>query len=208
VNDDLPAVLSERLKQPLPGAAARAGFQPELSYGRHFGPAPSSARPAAVLVLLYPLADAWHIPLTLRPADIATHAGQISLPGGLIEPGERSEDAALRELREELGTTSRSLEVVGELSPIHVFVSNYLVMPWVAVARSRPDWDPNPTEVAEVLEVPLARLLDPAARGVHMREVGGVRFAAPCFIWARHRIWGATCMILAELLAILGEIGV
>jgi 8-oxo-dGTP pyrophosphatase MutT (NUDIX family) len=208
LKDDLPAVLSERLKQPLPGAMAQAGFQPELSYGRHFGPAPSSARPAAVLVLLYPFQDAWHIPLTLRPAHFATHAGQISLPGGLIEPGERSQDAALRELREELGTTTRSLELVGELSPINVFVSNYLVIPWVAVARCHPDWDPNPTEVAEVLEVPLAHLLEPAARGLHTREVDGVRFAAPCFIWARHRIWGATCMILAELLAIMGEVGV
>jgi hypothetical protein len=109
----LPERLARRLRSALPGAAVQARYQPGASYGRHFGPAPASARPAAVLVLLYTQAGAWHLPLTLRPMFLADHAGQISLPGGAAEPGERSELAALRELEEELGVDARSIELLG-----------------------------------------------------------------------------------------------
>ena len=100
MNADLPARLAARLKQPLPGWAAQARYQPELSFGRHLGPAPSDAKPAAVLILLYPNGGRWHVPLTLRSAHLPDHAGQVSLPGGLIEPGEDSRQAALREFTE------------------------------------------------------------------------------------------------------------
>jgi 8-oxo-dGTP pyrophosphatase MutT (NUDIX family) len=206
VNADLPELLAERLRRPLPGARAQASFQPELAYGRHFGPAPASAREAAVLALVYPSGGAWHIPLTLRPENFAVHAGQISLPGGLIEPYERSEDAALRELAEELGTPADGVRLLGELSPIYLFVSNYMVRPWVASCRARPDWRPNAAEVALVLEVPLARLLDPDGRGSHVIQLNGVSFRAPCFTWFGHHIWGATSMILAELAIIVGQL--
>ena len=103
----LPQRLAGALRRALPGAAVQSRYQPQASYGRHFGPAPASARPAAVLVLLYPDAGAWHLPLTLRPMYLADHAGQISLPGGAVEPGESSELAAVRELDEELGVDSQ-----------------------------------------------------------------------------------------------------
>ena len=85
--------------------ASRDGrrFAPELSYGRHFGPAPSTARPAAVIALLVRRAGRWHIPLTVRQAALGRHGGQISLPGGAVEPGESTAQAAERELAEELG---------------------------------------------------------------------------------------------------------
>jgi len=208
LNDHLVQQLGERLQQPLPGATVQARFQPELSYGRHFGPAPASARHAAVLLVAYPLNGNWHIPLTLRPEHFATHAGQISLPGGLIEPGERSQDAALREFEEELGTPASTISLVGELSLLYLFGTNHLISPWVAVARGPMEWKPNPTEVAEVLEVPLAHLTAPESCTAFTREAFGVQATVPCFTWAGHRIWGATCMILAELLAVVGEIGI
>ncbi|MBL9084019.1 MAG: hypothetical protein JNK76_19535, partial [Planctomycetales bacterium] len=86
--DELIAKLARRLSQPLPGRKAQALLEPDAAYGRHFGPPSFDVRPAAVLVLLYQRAGAWHVALTVRHADLATHAGQISLPGGLIEPGE------------------------------------------------------------------------------------------------------------------------
>ena len=161
-----------------------------------------------MLVLLYEREDAWHIPLTLRPDHLAAHAGQISLPGGLIEPGERSENAAFRELWEELGTPATGLELTGQLSPIYLFVSNYEVNAWVATVRTRPVLEPNPAEVAELLEVPLAHLLHRDHRSVHVVTTQGVTYTAPCFNWAGHSIWGATSMILAELVEILAEIGI
>lgn len=198
--------LAERLRWPLPGARAQAALQPELGYGRYFGPPPRGAVPAAVMVLLFPQQDRWHLPLTLRPASMAQHAGQISLPGGLVEPGESTAQAALRELEEELGVRPESVTPLGELSPVFLYRSNFAVTPWLAVAGETPRWRPNPSEVAELLEVPLAHLSDPAARGRQARASGGVSFSAPCFHWGGHAIWGATSLILAELLAVVGEL--
>jgi len=202
---DLPERLAARLRQPLPGAAVQTAFQPQAGYGRHFGPAPASARSAAVLTLLYRDADAWHLPLMLRPGNAADHAGQISLPGGAIEPGESSEVAAARELEEELGVDRRTVELLGEMSPLYLFRSNYVITPWLAVTRSRPEWRPSPTEVAEVVELPLAVLLEPASRVVETWHDQGVAFEVPALRHTGHVIWGATAMILAELAAIVLE---
>ena len=158
-----------------------------------------------MLVLLYQDAGAWHLPLTLRPGYLADHAGQISLPGGAIEPGESSERAAVRELNEELGVDARSIEPLGELSPIYLFRSNYSITPWLAVTQSRPNWQPNPAEVAELVELPLAALLDPRTTTVEVWRDQGVDFQVPAICYQGHVIWGATAMILAELAAIALE---
>lgn len=202
---DLPRRLAARLKQPLPGRRARARFQPELSFGRHLGPPPSSARPAAVLMLLYPYKGRWHLPLTVRPLHLPTHAGQISLPGGMVEPGESSGEAALRELDEELGVR-KGVELLGKLSPFYVYVSNCRVTPWVGAIGERPQWKPNPREVAEVLEVPLEHLLDPVNYRNFLVEYPRVVFRAPCFDWRGHPIWGATGMMLGELVEVMREL--
>ena len=133
------------------------------------------------------------------------HAGQVSLPGGLIESGEMSQQAALRELEEELGVAPLDIVVLGRLSSLYLFVSNFTVIPWVAATRMPETFVPNPREVAEVLEVPLAHLVDPAQTGRHQRQVNGLEFAAPHIAWGGHHIWGATSMILGEFIAILNE---
>ncbi len=202
---DLVDWLTERLVLPLPGWKAQARFQPELSFGRHFVPPPPAARRAAVLVLLQFHADGWTVPLTLRPAEMLDHASQVSLPGGLIEPNERSEDAARRELLEELGRIPADLVLLGQLSPIYLFNSNFAVEPWLAATRSRTPWAPNVAEVAELIEAPLEVLCHPDNRVEWQREFNGVIARVPGIACARHRIWGATCMILAELIALVEE---
>lgn len=177
-----------------------------MSYGRHFAPAPPGARNAAVIALLYPHEGAWHMPLTVRPTTMTDHAGQVSLPGGLIEPGESSSEAALRELAEELRVDDPEIELLGELSPLYLFVSNFQVSPWVAVLPRRPAIDANTHEVAEVLEVPLAHLSDPANIGHHARDFRGIEFSAPHFRFGSHHIWGATGMILGEFVALVDEL--
>jgi len=204
--DGLPAWIAERLTRPLSPEAARARFAPALSYGRHFGPPAADAREAAVMVLLYPRDGAWHVPFTIRPETMAAHAGQISFPGGVVEAGETTRDAALRELGEELGVDPRTVVVLGSLSPVYVFASNFLVTPWVAVAREPLTFQPSTREVAEVIEVSLAHLLDPANFSSHTIRRGAMEFTAPHFAWREHRIWGATCIILGELIVMLGEI--
>lgn len=202
--EKLPADLAARLSAgPLPGRRAQRELEPELCYGRHFGPPTRRAREAAVIVLLYPHAGEWYFPLTVRPGTLPAHAGQISLPGGATDPGESSSQTALRELEEELGVPSRQVTLLGRLSPIYVFVSEYLVTPWVAAMELRPWFRPNSEEVSELLEVPLARLLDPAHRGRHTRRQRGIELSAPHFVWGTHRIWGATSMILNELASLM-----
>ncbi|MEX2114040.1 MAG: CoA pyrophosphatase [Pirellulales bacterium] len=202
----MPTRLEARLRGPLPNWAAQVRFQPELSFGRHRGPAECGARPAAVLIALYAVEGAWHLPLILRPQHMVDHAGQVSLPGGVIEPGETGREAALREYREELGAPAEHVQILGRLSDLYLFASNFCIEPWVGVVRETPRWTPSPDEVDRVLEVPLTHLLDPANTGTFERRQGGIIFQAPCFHFESHSIWGATSMVLAELAAALTEL--
>jgi len=205
MNADLPRELAARLKRPLPGSKAFSALAPELSYGRHAGPAPYDARHAAVMVLLYPREDRWYLPLTLRPTSMAKHAGQISLPGGMIERGESTQRAAYRELTEELGPVS-AVEFLGKLSEFYVWVSNFVVTPWVAYVPERPIWQPNPAEVEQVIELPIEHLCSTAHRGEMFIERQSYCLTAPCYQWETHQIWGATSMMLCELASILSEL--
>lgn len=203
-DENLPAALAARLSAgPLPGRRAQRELEPALCYGRHFGPPVYRAREAAVTILLYPHAGEWHLPLTVRPGTLPAHAGQISLPGGALNVGESTSQAAFRELEEELGVPAREVSLLGQLSPIYVFVSEYLVTPWLASVEARPRFRPSAEEVSELLEVPLARLLDPAHRGRHTHRQRGVELSVPHFLWGRHHIWGATAMILNELVELI-----
>ncbi|MCE9552644.1 MAG: CoA pyrophosphatase [Planctomycetes bacterium] len=202
----LPEQLAARLTRGTCLTASRE-FESELGYGRHHGPPLHTARAAAVLILLYPTEQGWCLPLTVRPATLTAHAGQISLPGGLVEPGETSQQAALRELHEELGVGATDLRILGALPEFYVFISDFLVTPWVAAATVRPTFVPSESEVAEVLELPLSRLLDPASVGTTMRiGHGGIRFRSPHFTLDQHEIWGATSMILATLRGVLQDV--
>jgi 8-oxo-dGTP pyrophosphatase MutT (NUDIX family) len=208
MNRGLPDLLAERLTRPLPGPAVAARFDLRPPLRRHYEDPPPNARPAAVLLLLYPREGRWHLPLTLRPEHLPAHAGQVSLPGGAIGPGETSRGAATREFHEELGGLGEPIRLLGPLSPIYVPASNFRIEPWVGVAQRRPVMTPNPQEVAELLEIPLSHLLDPASLGRHVREYDGARYEAPHFLWPPHRIWGATCRILGELVMIVEELGI
>jgi 8-oxo-dGTP pyrophosphatase MutT (NUDIX family) len=194
--------LRERLAQPLPGPAIQRRFAPELAYGRHFGPPAVGASPAAVVALFYLTADGWQLPLIVRPKSMPHHAGQVSFPGGRVERDESSADAALRELHEELGVRSARVELLGRLSPIYLFNSNFAVTAWVAVVRNEPAFVPSPEEVAELIALPLAHLLQPTNYGSHTIRSRGVTIRTPHLLIGQQRIWGATLMLLGELAAI------
>jgi len=192
------------LQRRLPGQRAWRRFEPDLSYGRHAGPAPENARRAAVLLLLFPIDDSWHIALTVRPEYDGLHAGQVSFPGGALEYGESTADAALRELQEEINP-SVSPRMIGRLSPLYVSVSNYRVTPWVALADEQPQWTPCPREVAAVVEAPLAEIGDRKNWTEIEIDRAGLKFKAPCIQVAGVRVWGATSMMLSEFLMALEE---
>lgn len=200
--DQLAARLRQVLAGPLPGRRAQRRMAPDLSYGRHSDPPAWNARRAAVMALLYPRAGVWHLLLTVRPPHLQDHAGQVCLPGGAIHADETIETAALRELQEEVGVPPEQVQLVGRLSPINLYVSNFSVTPCVAVTPQAPDFQPSPEEVAELIELPMASLNDPSIRG-HDRIPGrAAPFSAPYYAFHAHRIWGATAMMLSELAAV------
>ncbi len=201
--EQLAAALRQALARGLPGRAAQRAMAHRLAYGRHHGPVHSDARQAAVMLALHPTAKGWSIPAILRPVAMRAHAGQVSLPGGLIESGETPQETALREFEEELGAPAAGLTVIGPLSPIYVFVSGFEVTPIVAVSPRPLVFRPNPHEVALVLELPLALLLDKSIRGQHTIERRGLSFTVPHFAIGGQTIWGATSLILAEFVALL-----
>jgi 8-oxo-dGTP pyrophosphatase MutT (NUDIX family) len=177
-------------------------LSPELSYGRHAGPAPHTARRAAVIVLLFRRDGRWHIPLTERSATLTKHAGQISLPGGSIDEGESSSDTAVRELGEELGITA-NVQLLGRLADCYIFASDFLVTPWVATTSDEPVWRPYDREVQAIFELPLETLLDDTAIERTTIERGPLTFRAPCINIGTACIWGATSVILSELADVL-----
>ena len=201
--DDLPVRLAGLLSSGHRGRSAQHRMSPELSYGRHAGPAPATARQAAVLILLFRRAGHWYLPLTERPATLSRHGGQISLPGGAVDAGESSSDAALRELSEELGIDGQ-VELLGRLANCYVFASNYVVTPWVAAMGTEPQWRPHDHEVQAVVELSLETVLDEESVSEMTIERGPLVFRAPCIRIGSACIWGATSVILGELAEVLG----
>lgn len=175
-----------------------------LTNRRHLVPPDARPNPAAVLLLFYPGPEGAMLVFTRRTAHLNKHAGQISFPGGRVDPTDPSNLAtALRETREELGIATEALDLVMELSPIYIPPSNYLVSPFVMTADARPAFRPSPGEVEEVLEVPLAHLLRPETVESEWRELMDGRYQIPYFRVGSHKIWGATAAILGELVTIL-----
>ncbi|GIW90300.1 MAG: hypothetical protein KatS3mg109_0732 [Pirellulaceae bacterium] len=199
---DKTARMVERLRTVLASGLSVQDCQlvPELAYGRHWGPPPPTARRSAVMILLYRKQDTWHTVLTVRPEHLASHGGQVCFPGGRLEPGESPEEAALREWQEELGAGLGTPQYVGMLPELYVFNSDYRIMPCIYLADVVPRCLPNPAEVSQILEVPVAALADPARRGRHWVQRGRLGFQAPHIHWQGYYIWGVTA-ILCELLA-------
>ena len=212
----LPADLDRRLAraihdEPLPGRAAQEIFAPQLCYGRHFGAAAHDARDAAVIMALYRRVDRWWLPLTRRPAHMKYHGGQVCLPGGSLEPAESGPAAAVRELAEELAVPAAQVEVLGPLSPVYLFVSNFAVTPYLAVIHGAFTMQPSPDEVAQLIEAPLDELVDPANQGSHLRGLAAAQqqrwqFAAPHVQLGADRVWGATAIVLGELIALVRDV--
>jgi 8-oxo-dGTP pyrophosphatase MutT (NUDIX family) len=201
---DLAARLEAAFTVPLPGVGVHARLTPRLIDGTIPQRAPQE-RPAAVLVLLFPRDDAPHVVLTVRAAGLPHHADQISLPGGRPAAGETPEATALREAAEEIGVDPAAIAILGRLTPVHIPVSGFTVQAIVGLAAERPAFVPAPGEVAAILEVPLASLADPARLRVARRARAGVEIDAPYFAVGDHQVWGATAMILAELLTLAGH---
>lgn len=192
------------LAGPLPGTAAqnRMAPQPRARDENYDQPRPD-ARRGGVLALFYPHNNQLHLPLILRPTYTGVHSGQMGFPGGGFDPLDADLTAtALREAYEEVGVHPSEVTVLGHLTPLYVFASNYLVLPTVGWAEYRPSFRPDPYEVAKLVETPLLDLLNPDNRRVETWDLRGRTAQVPIFAVQGQTIWGATAMMLSELLAL------
>jgi len=193
------------LQKPLPGLAAQIKLAPEIRVESLRANPPADARVAGVLILLYQQAGVWHFPLMKRAEDGLTHGGQISLPGGSQEAGESLQETALREACEEIGAACTEVDVLGQLSPLYIPPSNFLVTPTVGYADRRPDFRCDPREVAELIEAPLSALFDRAVMKREPWTLRGATIEVPFYHIGPHKVWGATAMILSEFSLVLAE---
>lgn len=174
-------------------------------------------RVAAVLMLLYPYLDEdgnqkfdWKMPLVLRPQyeGVHNHGGQIGLPGGgREEQDENLMMTAIRETQEEIGVIVPKINILGSLSELYIPPSDSMVTPFVGFLDAKPSFIPDPKEVARIIEAPLSFLQNPALR--MQKEIilpNNLILDVPYFSVNEDTIWGATAMMLSELLHLIEEI--
>ena len=196
----------ERLKGPKPGLRAQLQMITNPRPGHKvFHEVEATCIKAGVLVLLYPWKDELYFVLTRRTIRLDHHQAQISFPGGRQEEGEDLQQTALREACEELDVRPGSIRILGELTPLYIPPSNFCIYPVVAATERRPDFRPSTEEVAEVIEMPLNHLLDNENIHREMRTIRGTEVEVPFYSYKGHKIWGATAMVLAELLHMFKE---
>jgi 8-oxo-dGTP pyrophosphatase MutT (NUDIX family) len=166
-------------------------------------PPMEDTRPAAVLIPVLAAAPEVRLVFTERTMDLSRHAGEISFPGGLVDPGEEPAAAALREAEEELGLPPADVELLGALAPVHTRVTGVLIVPFVGLLWTDPRFTPNAAEIAQVLEFPLRKLAERRREEEFVHE--GTVFITDVFEMDGHVIWGATARILRQLLEVLDD---
>ncbi len=166
------------------------------------------ARPASTLLAIYPdTAGELVIPLTVRRDEMRAHAGEVSLPGGSVDPTDVSrEAAALREAWEEIGLEPGLVRVEGVLEDVWIPGSNFELRPFVGTVASRPALVAQDAEVASIVELPLAALFDESVIGVEEFAVRDLRIRAGAYRYGGVRVWGATALSLGMLAHVL-EVG-
>jgi len=144
-----------------------------------------------------------YLPLILRATYKGVHSGQVGFPGGSWEEGDTDIVAtALRETYEEIGVQAKHVQVIGQLSQLYVFASNHLVHPTVAWIDHRPSFRLDAREVAQLIEIPLHELLNPKNTRVEEWQLRDRKAKVPFYSIQGQTIWGATAMMLSELLAL------
>lgn len=201
--DEVVKRLEDARRARLPGPEAQSTMAPRPRRSWIPGAVPEDARRAAGLALLFPRGDDTALLLTVRGSNLANHRGQVSLPGGAIEAGEEIEHAALREAQEEVGLDPAVVTVRLRLTPLHIPVSGFVLHPVVATTPAAPDVRPGAAEVDRIVEVALSRLAGGLGLAIERADRDGAHVDVPFYDVAGAKLWGATAMVVAELLAVL-----
>ena len=201
--------IKTRLSEPLPGLKSHKKM---ASQGRGDGRAMiprSDARISAVLILLDDRSGELTLPLIKRPEYPGVHSGQMAFPGGKWERDDTDlTHTAIREAQEEINADVRREDVLGHLTNLYIPPSNSLVTPVVSFAGLEQFFEPDQHEVEQIVHASISGLRNPNTRSVTTIEIAsGYKIKAPYFDVGGHVVWGATAMILSELLDVLEELG-
>jgi 8-oxo-dGTP pyrophosphatase MutT (NUDIX family) len=204
--DKLIQHLISAFDEPLPGAAAQMTMAPiPVDADRFQVLERPNARKGGVLILFYPNEQNTMMPLILRPQYDGTHGGQVSFPGGKCEENDNTViDTALRESEEEIGIDRKDVTLLGKLSKLYIPPSNFSVEPIVGYTTKRPNFNIDPYEVERLLELPISKFIDPTyVKRKNLTPRNGVILDTPYFDIDNYVIWGATAMMLGELIEII-----
>ena len=195
--------LEEKLQRPLPGHEEflrKNGFDLVKRGKPNF----EKTKKSAVLIAFYPQENGIHLPLILRPPYDGTHGGQMAFPGGRMEDFDESyERTALREAEEEIGLKAFDVKIIGGLTEVYIPPSNYWVKPIVGVLDYKPTFFPDAREVAAIHEINWADLINPTIIKRKTIKVRGGFMDTSGFDIQGQWIWGATALMIGELMAVL-----
>ena len=205
--ESIKEALTDSLRKPLPGTDAQVRMAPDIRIPREIllKKAPGHKQ-GGVLALLYPVKKEPFIVLTLRHEYDGAHSGQVSFPGGKFEQKDADiSQTALRETNEEIGVNPGKVTLLGSLSELYIPASKFLVHPFVGTSEEQPVFKKDPAEVNEIMEVPLREFFrKDAVKHKPMTLLRGNKVQVPYFDIQGKVVWGATAMMLSELLTILG----
>ena len=188
----------------LPGLFSQLKMAPVTRLNELKSPSNDDTRKSAVLILFYPRNNQTNLVLIKRAIDNSVHSGQISFPGGQVEESDLSlTHTAIREANEEIGVISESVKIIGRLSKLYIPPSNFDVYPIMGVSHNTPVFKSN-NEVQKILEISLSALTNPdICTHKKIQHRTGNEFVVPCYYIKGEIIWGATAMIISELLDVL-----
>ncbi len=203
-----PAEIKLRLSLPLPGLTSHLKMAPparkaELEAAEAAIP---YAKKSAVMILLFHIGEKLKVVFIRRSMYVGIHAGQMAFPGGRFEESDVTvEETAFREIEEEIGINRDKIELLGRISDIYVPPSNFLISVFVGYLRQKPVYRPDEREVAEVIEVDFEDFLNVENCTVKTFHVPPTNqpVTAPCYQTAHCDIWGASAMVVSELVEIL-----
>lgn len=200
--------LSDKLINGLPGWNAQKSMSPVDTH-RYLNP-PDTARQSAVMILISKVTSIEpqisYIRRTSRYPD-DPHSGQISFPGGGQESSDQTLlDTAVRECHEEIGVSEKDYTILGPLTPIYVYVSNYLVQPYIGYTNDVLSYKIQTDEVDDVIEVPLSYISHKSSiKTMDYSIRGNIIHNMPYYDLQPDILWGATAMITAELIELISE---
>ena len=200
--------LKQKLQQPLPGVTSHLKMAPanRVQEFNNLNNIIPLAKNSAVLILLFPENGKLKTVFIRRSVYDGVHSGQISFPGGKVETTDKDFEAtALRETFEEIGVKPEAIEIIGQLTDFYISPSNFLVKVFAGYTLQKPAFIPDKKEVQSILEVDIDEFFD--SNNIAEKEFYSTSrktaVFAPCYLVNGLEIWGATAMMLSELLDIL-----